>query len=566
MSQNPFVWRGDPVNDAPRVPRSALVADLLGHLKTSNAIVVGGFGMGKSWLLDELADTLRGDGQSLVALIKRAPLNGGVAEVVRQLLRAVEPDRGALDPLVEQHVFGKERGTVLEDLSERAVQNLPARILSEILDNRQRGRIVAIFDEVESYVDQSDRGSLARATFNRLNAWSQELRGRLRVLAAGGIGVYGLKTYLGSAFVDNAGWSRLQPFSFDELRQLAAPFASARRPLAEETLRQLMIHTGGHAALSVYGFQRVWDKPGEVGALDVARVLAGFAQTHPGFVRGYFEKLSDPRWTTAVTRVLDRLQAGAGPYHVSDLRRLLVEEDGVERLRLDEVLAVLSASGAVRERQVPVVEGDEVHVDVIPSILLPHPLPKLPRGTPQARLCAGVAAALANMQRWATAWFHGDGEDRKLVPEANLAASIALQLSPLGMNIELEAVRGPGRTDVLLDLADVDSPAAGKGVIETKIWGRKGYETIDEQTRQYCLSADIVAAVAVTFTERIVPQWADTFEQKCLKGRSFSYESLLPPPSLSGHFRTKAALADGREVTVDHLLLYMPRAADRAQP
>jgi len=437
MDQNPFEWRGAPVNSAPRVSRGVLVAELLGHLKTSNAIVVGGFGMGKSWLLDELADTLQRDGQSLVALIESAPPYGGMAEVERRLLRAIEPDREALDTLVERHVFGRERGAVLEDLSDLAVQRLPVdKLIGEILDRRQRARAVAIFDEVESYLKHGDGERLAREVFNGLNAWSQAMRGRLRVVAAGGIGVYGLKSRLGSAFADNVAWARLRPFSFEELQQLAAPLASAHHPFTGEGLRQLAIHTGGHAALSVFGLHQAWDHPGEVGALEMARFLADFSRSHSSFRLGYLEKLSDPRWTTAVTRILEQLQSHASPYKVSDLRRLLVEHDGVERLRLDEVLAVLSASGLIREGAVPVDEGNEVHVDVLPSILLPQPAPALPRDTPQVRLRAAVAAALANMQRWATAWFHGDGDDRRLVPEANLAASIALQLHPFGMNIE----------------------------------------------------------------------------------------------------------------------------------
>lgn len=552
---NPYAWR-DSTGEGESVERDDLITQAIRQLSVGNVIVVGGYGTGKTWLLRQIEARLRASGDA-VLFLDGPPTIGGLPEVIRVMLRLIEPDAASLDPLVTGFVRGRERGSALEDLSDQAISRLPLpELMRSALDARGIERAVAIFDEADRYVDRNDGENLGRKVFNHLEHVTRELKGRLRVIAAGGIGVYGLKTMMGSAFIDNAKWTKLSPFTVAQMRALAQPFWRTGRELSDEAFEQMRINTGGHAALTVYGLQSAWTTDIPMSALDVTRVFHEFARDTPEFIRNYWSKIADPKWSDAAERLLHALKTGESPHSIATLQRAIAGQSGALPLSLDQVLDLLVAAGAARETAPRGSTTGEIYVELIPSVLIPPSRAPSDVSDTRTMFVSELVGALTNMHRFASAWFSGDGDNRTLVPEANLAASVAVQLLQRGVPVDLEAVRGPGRTDILAELNASGRPR--KAVAETKIWGRNDYASIHAQTCGYWTD-DVDAAVAVTFTDRGIDDWTDKYAQQCLVGQCETHQLLTHRAPLIAHFEARSTLPDGRSVVVDHMLLQMPR-------
>jgi len=545
---NPYEWRGNG-DDTRTVPRDELLNRILDQLKTGNVEVIGGLGTGKTMLLMALQKRLMAEGQTLAVLWRRAPSASmlTLGEVFRAVVAEIEPDDARLGEVLAVHVRGAERGRPLDDLSEKALLRLSSKgsqIIEAILDGRGVERAVLLFDEIEGYIDHQDRSNLAREFFNLLERWTRDLGGRLRIVAAGGLDLYGLKTLLGSAFEENVKRCELQPLTAAQVIALVEPFRDDGRPLSAAALEQLRISAGGHAALTIYGLQRGWELGGEVTSLVLARIFAEF-QREAHFVGRYWEKIANPVWSDAARRVLAVIQDPKGPLSVGMLQDAIRESHGTTELSVDQVLQLLVAAGLIRDTALRGAGEPEVHVELIPSVLLPRG-PALPSGGDfRAVLVSEVSFALGFIQRFASDFFWGDRDARLIVPEETLTASVALQLLQRGASVE----RGRDLTVSLPRFA-----ATTTGAVFVRVWGYEGFE---EALALACAAwgPTCAAGVVATFADRPSDDWLAEYERRCVQGRCERYEHLGAPSPAQARIAAHSTRPDGRVVVVDHLLI-----------
>ena len=132
---------------------------------------------------------------------------------------------------------------------------------------------------------------------------------------------------------------------------------------------------------------------------------------------------------------------------------------------------------------------------------------------------------------------------------------MALGFRLLGWDVEREALKGAGRTDLRLRWNGGDEVA----VVQLKIWGRLGYREANAQLLKYW-SAEVVAGAVVMLTDAELTDWPQTYRQQCLGGRVAELQTISTPDGpVRARFACRSTTADDTEARIEHFLLRVPR-------
>lgn len=523
IADNPYQWNGH----HPRVslPRTGPFEKALRQIARGNAFLLGGRGMGKSVFLRQLAARLSEDPQVQVVLCGAPPapptFQGALEQIAAALGVAVGPRPDA------------------------------GRIITSFLEQQpQRRAVVLLFDEMDGYALREGDVPLGRLLFNHLEAVSRELSGRLRVFAAGGLGVFTLRDLLGSGFLSRAARLLLFPFTEAEAAQLARPFAERGAELSPEVQKALHLASGGIPALLAYGLEALWECAAPTEA-DVADAYGEFNELHADFLHDSQRSIAHPALSEVPQRVLDLLRRGDGQLSQQELSRACAS---VERLEVTprDVLDLLQAAGRIRLTSP--VHSDPVLARLVTSILNVQREDRL-QDTAQRQLLLDVERILAGVHALSPDFFRPvPGGAKELVPESVFSAFLSMGLGFAGWISEREVQQGQGRTDVKLR----HPRFRGTAFLEVKIWGRNNYKEIQEQVARYW-STDTIAAAAIVLTDGDIPDWEERYQHECLSRPALQVERHQPGAPLRGRLTVRATSADGFPVEVEHLLLRIPR-------
>jgi hypothetical protein len=526
MNQNPYDW----TRHAPKqeIVRTELLASLSARLRAKlGCVLLGGRGMGKSVLLQQVEDLLeRSDPSVRVIRLDGPPTPPTLRGCIRVLSKRLEIPRTVdlqLDELFDQY-FAK---------------------------HPEISTCVLLFDELDQYAAGPDGHPLGRQLFNRLESIRKSPQGRIGILAAGGLGIYVLRDVLGSAFMSRVYYEHPKPFTEAEIEELARPFEERGAPLSESVRKALFLASGGNPALVTYGLQRLWDR--DVAAeQDVAEIYGEFVVRHPDFLRSIRDAVAHPDFSEAPLRVWKRIRHGGGSMSHAELIEAAATASGRLRMDLSDILRLLQSAGLI------VIDGmmsaDPIDVRATASILN-LPTPNGHRGTLRDHLVEDLRSLLSSVYQWSPDFFRPgrQGKVKQLVPESVFTAFLGLGLRLRGWNVEREAIQGAGRTDLKL------SRSGGAAVVEIKIWGRNDYQGIQSQVEGYW-NQDVVAAAAVMIGDRDGDAFKLDYRRECLDRADLTIVDEPIAPPLQARFVVESMTAQGFQTRVDHLLLRIPRS------
>ncbi|KYF89778.1 hypothetical protein BE17_45110 [Sorangium cellulosum] len=505
--------------------RGALVDAIAKDLRHGAAVkVIGSRGMGKSVLLQQIQARLLQDAPGTrVLLVPGPPEEPTVAGAVRDLASKLG----------------------VSDLSAPRMDDLLERVLEGNVT-----RLVVLFDEADQYVTagEGERGAFARSWFNKLEVTRKQHGTRFDLVFAGGIGLFYLESEVGSGIVSRAEPCVLDPFTPEDISELARPLEEDGRPLDDICLETLRVLSGGIPVLVTYGLEHLWDATSP-SRHALEQIFGVFREKHDGFVRAVRSSVSQNRRLDAPWRVLKVVREHAGSVSMQRLRDACALQAG-ESLSVDpeQALKLLRAAGLVK------VEGsmlsDPVTAWPIASILN---LPEIPAssGDPIERLIQDVCATMTELRRLGRE-FHGESG---LLREQLFSSIITVALAGLGWKADREAIQAAGFADLKVHLTR--QGLDGHVLIETKLWRGPAYnQGIQKQIDDYRV-ADSRHGIAVTLGVLDAAGWPDLYERTCLAGRRF--DRLPTPPDLVGRWRVQQTDPDGKAWLTDHLVVQLPK-------
>lgn len=292
MSPNPYKWQSHSPEEP--VERRRLLDDLTTQLlKGCGLVLVGGRGMGKSVVLRQVEARLGARDDVRVVRISGRPPQGTIGACLSDLAQRL----GLEPPLT------LDAGWMIQALLERE-PDLSA--------------VVLLLDEIDQYARPSSTSEpLARMWLNHLESVRRE-RSDFGVLAAGGLGLYYLKSVFGSTFIGRADWHYLSPFNEAELDLLAGHFERDGRPLSAPVVSALRLASGGIPALATFGLQELWttEEPSEAA---VARTFGSFKRKNRMFLKDVHDAVTHPDLSDVPARVLDLVWSRSGEIARADL-------------------------------------------------------------------------------------------------------------------------------------------------------------------------------------------------------------------------------------------------------
>jgi hypothetical protein len=410
-------------------------------------------------------------------------------------------------------------------------------------------RLVLIYDELDAYAP------FGRPFFNQIEDIRKNSNGRLVVFAAGGLGLAALDTLLGSSFFSRMDPGILEPFNREEIARLAEPFERCGSPLSPEVLDALWIASGGNLALTTFGLQHLWP----IEAPDAHHVTEIFAEFRATRSLTFLNKIRDPIFASDLSNapmlVWCELERSGGEMTRARLLELVKNANGDPSVKKPEwVFRMLRSSGLIRCSD-EACHQRNIKVEIIPSILTFDALNEpSQRGTLREQLVADLSEVLASIHRMSADFFDWEKKNNKqIVHEAVFSAALCLGLDPRGWKVEREAQSAAGRTDIKARHIDFEGQWV---VIEVKIWLRHDHENIHAQVTSYW-SEGVDALATVMVADLQDPDWPDTYEAKCLKGKAPTYTRKDAAGALAGHFVSETGKTTVREV--DHFLLKLAR-------
>jgi energy-coupling factor transporter ATP-binding protein EcfA2 len=530
-SSNPYDWQHhEPAVEVPRTLVQSVVAELL---QGAGAVVIGGRGMGKSVLLRQVRGALESSGPVRVVSSPSPPQSLSAQDCLETLAEQLdEPVAG----LRTSH-----------ELCERYFRR------------RKSERLVLLYDEFDRYARAPAPNAPVpgRLFFNDLETARRSFP-QLGILAVGTLGVFVFRDVLGSSFLSRAARFWMRPFTDDEARRLALPFAERGQALADDVLATLVLAGGGNPALLTYGLQELWPvaSPSE---RDVAHAYTRFQTRYGEFLSDVVEAFSDPALSRIPQRVWELIRARPGEIERATIEEVCRTSGGALRLTVADVLQLLEAAGVVR------IDGSAISDD--PLVVYPVAgLLGLPAISPPApgfaeRLWRDLATLLAQLFAASADFFRPGAKagQKRLVPESVFTAFLALGLGLLGWQVEREAQQAAGRTDLKLRR----NGSAEVGIVEVKIWGRPGSEDAHRQVAGYW-TPDVAAGAVVMLTDADISDWPEAYRRKCLEPRGVAVEEVASPQSATrARFRASSLTPEGLSFRVEHFLVRLPRGAAR---
>jgi len=415
-----------------------------------------------------------------------------------------------------------------------------------VIEKSGKERLVLLYDELDAYADPPVFG---RRLFDSLEDIRKRSGGRLAIFAAGGPRLIAIDSIYGSSLFTRATPHILEPFTYEQLVELAAPFAERDTPLPEEVMQTLLLSSGGHVALATFGLQTLWTVV-DPSPLVVVSIFQTFVDDHLTMI----EKILEPTRDGPAGRVLRALRDGDGSLEVQALRDLEKPRGEEGRVRTGRIFQTMRASGMIRadkatHRQNP------IQVEFIPSILTLDLGDAEIKDSLREQLLADLSDALAQIHRMSMSYFQGKKSARTLLPEAVFAASIVIALHSRGWRAEAESVSAAGRTDIKATLQRFGDRDV---VIEVKLWGRNDYKEIQAQVERYWSHSVEVLATVMIADHKGAPKianWPQDYAKACLVDHKIPYEDPTPPSPVLAAYFVADTMSDLPVAHVDHLLL-----------
>jgi len=407
--------------------------------------------------------------------------------------------------------------------------------------------LVLLFDEYDRYaypieVNKSHPG---KAFFSNLETAKREMGSKLGIIAAGGIGVYIFRDYLGSPFSTRAEHIQLSPFGRNDLIELSQPFADRGFPLDDETRESLLLATGGNPALITFGLGELW-KCERPSPYHVKEIFSRFRTRHDAFILDVHKSFADPSLSRAPEKVWAIIKQSNEPIPRQILSRACAPDNDLLTINYKSVLVLMEAAGLI---QVNGPYADDP-IDIRPIAgILNLPDQSTSEDGFEEHLLADVVTLLGRLHAFSVDFFRPGKSSKELVPEAVFSAFIAMGLEFLGWQTEREAQSVAGRTDIKVRRPGKE----GLAVLEVKIWGRNDYKDIHKQVLGYW-SDQTTVGMAITLTDRDITDCADQYLGACLENVPADPKEHSFP--LQGFFHCRH---DAVDAGIDHLLLKLPR-------
>lgn len=501
-----YRWTSDssiPVID--RARQRARILEVL--LRGDGAVLYGGRGMGKSYLIRQLRDDL-----------------SAIDDVTTLYLT---PDTlHSVDAYLDQLISALGLAGPIRTVSE-AVETW-------LGDNRGR-RLVLLYDEVDGYVRGTAHGA---RLFDALEGARKAAAFRLGILAAGGLGLVEMGRSWSSTFTSRAQRFFAERFDRAELVELAEPL---RLSEPDPVLDTLYAHSGGIPALSVAGMRGLLEAA-ERTPRQVVSTFETFTTDHADYIQLIWTALGEESSVDAPARLWRALRRDAS---IDDVETLQAQLKAISRRQIDQGLDILQAAGLVEVgRRV----AGRTPIALVPSILsLPDPGQATRHDTLREQLRDDLVAALRYIRRWGSTSFIREGV---LMPEAVFQTAILITLASRGWeHVTQESEQGAGRIDVRASHPHHD----GHVIIEVKRWPENDYKDIQDQVESY--RDDETAAMATVMISLKQALDADEFNQTCFANDATPVDGFDPLILLE---RTSLR-ADGPSMPIDHFLLKLAR-------
>ncbi|WP_428265970.1 ATP-binding protein [Haliangium sp.] len=550
--ENPYDWRARHPSEPLTHPLSEELCK--GLRRGELYALIGGHGMGKTVLLTQVeAELADSDSPSHVVFFRLKPTLDYTALPFLDVY-AREQGRQAPPPVPARVSAADYVRALASRLSPDTLGSwsLVDLIAKWFEDNRDRS-LVLLLDEIDQYVEESS--SAARDFLNALASANSDFPRRFGVAIAGGLGVYELgASRLGSNFLSRAKNKILQPFSAEQIAELAKHFEQNGRLLSDETLDTLRLLSGGIPALVVYGLQRLWEQQ-DPEPDTVADIFDEFRDEHHEFEASVRRSLGLERDSGRKVHGLWRcFTSKPGPYQRTELQ----ESSDFSGDELREGLRLLQASGLIRvhsRMHAPVIEAEPIQ-----SILWPdEPVGQL-RESRVEQLRDDLRRILARIGLVGLDFFKGRNSDG-LVPEAVFSATLAVALLEAGwQRAHRESQQGPGRAD--LKLTHASFPGAPDAVVEVKIWPRNDYKQVHDQVTGYCIDGpaeEQCAAVVMLASFDKVEGWPDKYKRECLPEPEHEVRPVEVASPITAQYLATRKAGDGAGIEVAHYLLNLPR-------
>ena len=517
---NPYDWQGHHPKHS--VARESLLNSVVPELLGGGAVLLlGGHGTGKSVFIRQVQNRLVLDGAN--ALVIAAP-----------------PTRLTITSTLQ--ALAKKLGVPSSEIPD------PLEIFEAALraDARQ---IILLYDEADVYCNIEDAGtSVGRAIFNALEAARRELTPSLAILAAGGLGLFTLRESLGSNFISRAAWVPMSPLTRAEVAALAQPFRTQGMNIPEDVIESLIVASGRNAALVTYGFQCLWESNAKPSLESVISAFGTFPHTYPGFLRDFGRSLNDSELSNVPLKVWSVISKRGSPVSRDAVLEAISGDDPLD-MNLDDALRMLLAAGLI-EIEGPLVADPLVVRPLLSILTLQFSFERERPKEFVERLSGDLISLLEHIHSLGTDFYRPSSG---IVPESVFSAILAIGLRQLGWDVEREALRSAGRTDLRVRMPGRPDVA----VIEVKIWGRNDYRDIHAQVCSYW-SADVVAGFAITLSASPPDEWPATYVAECLDAVTLDASFTETSSILAGHKRAWTASQAGMQMNVEHMFVAVP--------
>lgn len=543
---NPYDWNGQSKHFVPRTALLSRVRALL--LNGDHGYVLGCRGMGKSSFLSKLIESLADEPVESI-YFPEPPAKHSIEEASKMLWYGV-------DKICARRNVSETRRRDLQNLAEQMrLDELLFLFLDELEQKDPKLQsVILLLDELDGYAALDGAGKPWGASFiDKLEGARKRSHQRLVIYAAGGLSTAALDSLYLSTFFSRAEPELLEPFHFQELVSLAAPYQRRGTPLTNEVLEMIGLTSGGNPALATFALENLWDIPSP-SPKDVSVVMEkqkGRRGNIPSRIRG---AIFESTISNGPKLVWGELTKAGGKVQKVQIDALVSSSTGHFQDKTEWIFRMLRTSGLIRADELAF-SRNPIDVELIPSIItldidsdLGESLTLAP--TLREQIKADLVDILQRIHRMSIDFFNTAND---IVPESVFSATLGLCLEMRGWKIEREANSGPGRTDIKAQHSHFADEFA---IVEMKIWGRQ-HEDIHKQVVSYW-SVGVTALVTVMVGALQDPDWPSKYEQQCLDGKTSAYSKEQTPPALAGHFIAKTQTAYTVE-EVDHFLLRLTK-------
>lgn len=529
------------------VRRDTLLRSVLQDLLVGGGVgyLLGSRGLGKSIFLHHLRQELSATPRVEALLFRLPPVNRTFDSVLHALVEALL--RG--QPESEAEVLRPR----LQGLAD------PLSVVQEYLRHRQESvqTLVLLYDELNDYVDPSGFG---REWFKHLESARKALSSRLKVFAAGGLGLFVVGDSLASPFLSRARGFSLLPFTREELRELADPLAEKHGGhLPDEIIDQILLHSGGNPYLAQYGMRALWDRPA-LREQDVIEIYAASRVENDGFHQQFRRAFADARLSRLPILFWNAIRGGGGRLRQARIEEILSSEDNPLQLDIVSILRLLTSAGLVRIDPTSSPHDDPILVSAIPSILNFEPRGSI-RSRPSLReqLVEDLLRILALIRSMALDMFLQGG---RIVEEKFFSALVATNLHSRGWAAAAREVRtSTGAIDVEARHPRFPGELA---VIEVKHWPRNDAYRAHQQALDYGDDASagghgsLPVLAVIMIAAKQGKAWREEYRDRCLtKDAGVESAAWVTVKGPIGGYYVATSVTGGPPV--DHFLLQLPR-------